>query len=489
MAGTFGEIVRREGYRLRYRLPTVFCVTTLLVLAIGYSLPRSYVSEATLAWQASDIALRNHIREELRSAASASGDGRLALIDAGDSLALRWQSIEDSVPAQELERVLDTLTSDVRQRVVDEVDTEEARLQSALQVSRRAYEAASQQLNSAIDRLPDGGGAAAGAKLGQLQAEQEALELENAENQSLEARLLGRIEELNSQIGAGEPDDSRVTEQEQSLKRAEAALVAAVVAQADAEDVLSARQAEVIAIDEVLPESDPAYARVTEAQTLVESLQANVDDLTRSLGGARRELASAQSRYASLIARLGAAQEDLSSTKESLQTGEARQLELTRLVEQARDKLSQLEQDNVALRQLRSAYDTAQREFRELQVEARRHAQDAVRLRARPPLPFTIAERPSAARLKQGFESWQTVVGATSCGLALALLLLIGASLRGSSGKSLAKLTDELRVAPTVELPVWSDPIAAKGTGLRRLLIGLLMFITAAACIAFIQFA
>ena len=45
-----------------------------------------------------------------------------------------------------------------------------------------------------------------------------------------EARLRARVEQLSAQIGAGTPDVTKVADLEQSLKRAEAELVSAVLA-------------------------------------------------------------------------------------------------------------------------------------------------------------------------------------------------------------------------------------------------------------------
>ena len=51
-------------------------------------------------------------------------------------------------------------------------------------VTENALEAAEQRLNSALSEMPEGGDAAAGAKLGQLQAQAETLSLELHENRA-----------------------------------------------------------------------------------------------------------------------------------------------------------------------------------------------------------------------------------------------------------------------------------------------------------------
>ena len=67
MSSRTGEVLSREMRRLRWTLLNLLCLIILLVLAVAYVLPRSYVSNATLQWRTSTAGERLAVQTKLRS--------------------------------------------------------------------------------------------------------------------------------------------------------------------------------------------------------------------------------------------------------------------------------------------------------------------------------------------------------------------------------------------------------------------------------------
>ncbi|MBK6279554.1 MAG: hypothetical protein IPF57_16210 [Gammaproteobacteria bacterium] len=213
-------IMRREYVRLRGHMFVLFCVAVLALLAAGSLLPRSYVSEAVLAFDSSALDAMPATAERLRTLASAQPGGALRVETRGRELILGWEGGHPAGLRETLKQLIDELVAQSRASRADALAADAARLEREVRAAREAGAAAEQALAAALAALPKGGDAAAGARLGKLQAEAEVLALETRTGRGRQAELEARVRELATGLEAAEPDDARVLALETQLREA-----------------------------------------------------------------------------------------------------------------------------------------------------------------------------------------------------------------------------------------------------------------------------
>jgi len=460
-------IMRREYARLRARLFVLFCVVVLALLAAASFLPRSYVSDAVLAFDSSALDAMPASAERLRTLASAHPGGALRVEMRGRELLLGWEGAHPAGLRETLKQLIDELVTHSRASLADAQAADAARLEREVQAAREARASAEQALAAALAALPEGGDAAAGARLGKLQAETEARSLETRAGRSRQAELEARVQELAAGLEAAEPDDTRVQALEAQLRDAQAALGRAAAADLAAKPGATA-------------DADAARAERERAQQ-------QVDTLSRTLAAAQDELVAAGTRHAALAARHAAAEEELAQLRAVAEANARQERQLGRLIEEARGELVRLEGENEQIQQLDRAVSTADAGLRDAESALARQAEAMAQARERPELPYTLSAGPGNPRLGSGWPAWQQLLAALAAGAVLALLGLLQAAASARSARSLVLLADELQVKPLVELPVWRDPMTDPAAQWRRAGLALLGLLTAAACAAFLR--
>ncbi|MBK9468319.1 MAG: hypothetical protein KBG29_08700 [Pseudomonadales bacterium] len=465
------ETMRREGVRLRGSLFVVFCLSVLALLAAGPFLPRTYVSDAVLSFGSDELGAMPAALGQLRALAARHPDGELSVETRGRELRLGWTSGHPAAVRETLQGLIDTLVEQTRQALADALEADATHLERELQEVRERQGGAQRALADALAAMPEGGNAAAGARLGKLQAEADALALEIRGARTRQAELEARVQELETAIDEARPDATGVQELERQLQEAQGALARTAVASAEiAGKAGSAAQLE--------------GARAEHAKA-----QQQVDALSRSVAQAREALAEAGTRRAGLVARHASAQEELANLLSTGEDNRRRERQLRGLIEEARGELVRLEGENEQIQQLDRAVTAADAELRAAETGLARHAETVERMRQGPELPFVVSSSPGKARVGRGLPVWQQVLLALAAGLLLAFARLVLAALSVRGAKSLVRLADELQVKALVELPLWRDPMADPAARWRRagaLLLGLL---TAAACIVSLRVA
>jgi hypothetical protein len=465
------DIMRREYLRLRGRLFVLFCIAVLALLAAGIFLPRTYVSDAVLAFDSNALDAMPATVEQLRALAARHPEGKLRVETRGRELLLGWEGTRPVGLRETLKELIDALVAQTRNSLADALDADAARLEREVQAAREGQGAAQQALAAALAALPEGGDAAAGARLGKLQAEADALALEIRGFRTRQAELEARVQELAARLGEGQPDAARVQTLEQQLRAAQAALGRAAAAAAD-----------VAAKPGTAAEIEVARAENARAQQ-------EVDALSRTLMEAQNEFAAAGARYAGLVARHASAQEELASLRSVAEDSGRRERQLRRLVDEARSDLVRLEGENEQIQQLNRAVTAADALLRDAEAGLARHAEVVAQMRERPELPYALSAGPGNPRLGSGLPAWQQLLLALAAGVMIALLRLLEAAFSARSAKSLVRLADELQVKALVELPVWRDPMSDPAAIWRRAGLVLLGLLTAAAGIVFLRVA
>ena len=465
------DIMRREYLRLRARLFVLFCVAVLALLAAGFFLPRTYVSDAVLAFDSNALDAMPATTEQLRALASRHAEGVLHVETRGRELLLGWEGARPAGLRETLKELIDALVAGTRESLAAALDADAARLGSELQAARAAQAAAQQALADALAALPEGGNAAAGARLGKLQAEADTLALEIRAGRARQAEVQARVRELAAGFDEARPDGARVQALEQQLRTAQAALGKAA---ADAAD-LTAKAG--------------AAAEIEAARAGSVKAQQDVEELSRKLADAQNELAQAGTRHAALVARHASAQEELASLGRVADDNGRRERQLRRLVEEARSELVRLEGENEQVQQLNRAVSGADARLHEAEAALARHDEALARMRERPELPYALSAGPGSPRLGSGLPAWQQLLLALAAGAMIVFLRLLEAAFSARSAKSLARLADELQVKALVELPVWRDPMSDPSAKWRRAGLVLLGLLSAAACLLFLRVA
>ena len=215
------DIMRREYLRLRGRLFVLFCVAVLALLAAGFFLPRTYVSDAVLAFDSNALDAMPATAEQLRALASRHAEGVLHVETRGRELLLGWEGARPAGLRETLKELIDALVAGTRESLADALDADAARLGSEVQAAREGQAAAQQALADALAALPEGGNAAAGARLGKLQAEADTLALEIRAGRARQAELQARVQELAAGLDEAQPRGARVQALEQQLRAAQ----------------------------------------------------------------------------------------------------------------------------------------------------------------------------------------------------------------------------------------------------------------------------
>mgnify|MGYP001377305151 CR=1 FL=1 len=465
------DIMRREYLRLRGRLFVLFCVAVLALLAAGLLLPRTYVSDAVLAFDSNALDAMPATADQLRALASRHAEGVLHVETRGRELLLGWEGSRPAGLRETLKELIDALVAGTRESLAEALDADAARLDSEVQAARAGQAAAQQALADALAALPEGGNAAAGARLGKLQAEADTLALEIRAGRARQAELQARGRELAAELDEARPDGAPVQALEQQLRAAQAALGKAA---ADAAD-LTAKAG--------------AAAEIEAARAGSVKAQQDVEELSRKLADAQNELAQAGARHAALVARHASAQEELASLGRVAEDNGRRERQLRRLVEEARSELVRLEGENEQVQQLNRAVSGADAQLREAEAALARHDEALARMRERPELPYALSAGPGSPRLGSGLPAWQQLLLALAAGTMIVFLRLLEAAFSARSAKSLARLADELQVKALVELPVWRDPMSDPSAKWRRAGLVLLGLLSAAACLFFLRVA
>ena len=465
------DIMRREYLRLRGRLFVLFCVAVLALLAAGLLLPRTYVSDAVLAFDSNALDAMPATADQLRALASRHAEGVLHVETRGRELLLGWEGARPAGLRETLKELIDALVAGTRESLAEALDADAARLDSEVQAARAGQAAAQQALADALAALPEGGNAAAGARLGKLQAEADTLALEIRAGRARQAEVQARVRELAAELDEARPDGARVQALEQQLRAAQSALGKAA---ADAAD-LTAKAG--------------AAAEIEAARAGSVKAQQDVEELSRKLADAQNELAQAGARHAALVARHASAQEELASLGRVAEDNGRRERQLRRLVEEARSELVRLEGENEQVQQLNRAVSGADAQLREAEAALARHDEALARMRERPELPYALSAGPGNPRLGSGLPAWQQLLLALAAGTMIVFLRLLEAAFSARSAKSLARLADELQVKALVELPVWRDPMSDPSAKWRRAGLVLLGLLSAAACLFFLRVA
>ena len=244
-----------------------------------------------------------------------------------------------------------------RESLADTLHAEAARLEREVQAARGGQATAQQVLADALAALPEGGNAAAGARLGKLQAEADTLTLEIRAARARQRELEARVRELAVELGQAQPDAARVQALEQQLRAAQAELGRTAAAAAD-----------VAAKPGTAADIEAAKAESARAQQEVEAL-------SRTLAQAQNELAEAGARHAGLVARHASAQEELANLGRVAQENARRERQLRRLVEEARGELVRLEGENEQIQQLNRAVTAADARLHDAESALARHAE------------------------------------------------------------------------------------------------------------------
>lgn len=463
------DTARKEFARLRWSLLSMASLVVLAVLVLGYLLPPRYAADAVLSFSRPAPGAMDEARDALAALAAGRTDGTLRARALGNELLLSFESAAPSLARTALGAVIDAFTADTRESLARALAQEADRLDRELAGARAAHEAAQQELQQALAALPEGGAGAAGARLGHLQAEADALALDIRDGRRRAEELDARVRELDAQIDALRPDASTVQSLESTLQQAQARLAAGLAARS-----------------ELAASGRSASGELQQAEAAVERAQAEVDQVNAALAAARQTLADERARRAGLVARREGALEETTSLRGATEAKARRANQLNRLIAEARADLERLERQDLAIQRLSGAAKAAEARLREAEEGVAENDEAAVRLRERPELPFTLSVPPGPPRLISGMERWQYVALALGMGLGALLVVLILAALIGRSGKSVARLADQFEVPALVELPIWRDVKVEPSVRRARGAALLLMLLAAGGCVGFL---
>ncbi|HMV71803.1 MAG TPA: hypothetical protein PLN78_01780 [Pseudomonadales bacterium] len=292
----------REYARLRWTLPLWWTATVLVVLACGLVLPRTWMVESVLRFDASGPDTIADAEQVLRRLAAPSAAGELRLERVGAEL--RVELVASDRP-QELRAALPTLVDAFvteRRLAASQVwRDEQQRLKSVLARAEAEDTAARDRLGEALAALPAGGDTTVAARLGRMQAEAQRLALEIRDGNARSAALQARVAELDTELGSMQAEGGGVdtpeqgSAQEQQNQRVE---YAALVARRESarEELAHQRSANAAAtrraadLGRLIEESRTELLRLQGENEQIQRLNEAGETAARVVAGAREQL-------------------------------------------------------------------------------------------------------------------------------------------------------------------------------------------------------
>ncbi len=300
----------REYARLRWTLPLWWTATVLVVLACGLVLPRTWMVESVLRFDASGPDTIADAEQVLRRLAAPSAAGELRLERVGAEL--RVELVASDRP-QELRAALPTLVDAFvteRRLAASQVwRDEQQRLKSVLARAEAEDTAARDRLGEALAALPAGGDTTVAARLGRMQAEAQRLALEIRDGNARSAALQARVAELDTELGSMQAEGGGVdtpeqgSAQEQQNQRVE---YAALVARRESarEELAHQRSANAAAtrraadLGRLIEESRTELLRLQGENEQIQRLNEAGETAARVVAGAREQLDAHTARIA-----------------------------------------------------------------------------------------------------------------------------------------------------------------------------------------------
>lgn len=300
----------REYARLRWTLPLWWTTTVLVVLACGLVLPRTWMVESVLRFDASGPDTIADAEQVLRRLAAPSAAGELRLERVGAEL--RVELVASDRP-QELRAALPTLVDAFvteRRLAASQVwRDEQQRLKSVLARAEAEDTAARDRLGEALAALPAGGDTTVAARLGRMQAEAQRLALEIRDGNARSAALQARVAELDTELGSMQAEGGGVdtpeqgSAQEQQNQRVE---YAALVARRESarEELAHQRSANAAAtrraadLGRLIEESRTELLRLQGENEQIQRLNEAGETAARVVAGAREQLDAHTARIA-----------------------------------------------------------------------------------------------------------------------------------------------------------------------------------------------
>jgi hypothetical protein len=452
-------IARKELQRRRFPTLLGFCLVSLVLLGLASLIPRSWTANAVLEVRAtgSDFeSVATRLREELDAGTSRPGQ-RVQSALSGREITVRFTAGSAEEALAQLGSLLERLIEQELGRLRAAMRATEATVAAELEQSGSRLREAEAALDRGLGGLPEGGESALGARIGQLQGEREALDLDLRTSGELQRTLTARVRELDAAIGA-----------------LAGALDAPIALLAD----LERRRGELRALRAV-PGSDIARA---------EQLELEISRLDVELAALQEKRAAAQARIdTELQPQRHQATARLATLAEEIALKQRRREEIDRLIVAAREEAARLLQENQQLRELQRAYDDAAALNRQLKLRLQA-VRDEIAVKANvTALPFEVARQPVEPSRPDGVPAWLIVLASLVIGLVVAAARLLGTVL----------VDDRVRLAETLiveaEIPVLAvipdyRPLQAVGqVRWQAILAALLVMATAAAMLQFLR--
>ncbi len=434
------QIARKEVRAHRLSSATLGCGVCLLLLAGAWFLPRSYTTTAQLALAHSVV---DPGKVTARVLGHLGHDPLLAVEHRGAQFELRYSAPSapqafDGVSAaiaRTLSRELEFLRNE--RRLAQE------NLGHQLEHARARLRTADADLKAALATQPQGGESALGARLGQLQGELDALQVELRSSRDLQATLARRVAALDGRL---------------AQLRAAAAELESVEAE------LARVNADATAVDR-----ERALAGLDERRQRVFSEHPDLREALQSVPVERQQF---DSRRAALA--------------EEIRARQARERELRALLEQGHTDTASLIEGSQVLRDLQREYDDAIALERQLSVRLNELRLDA-ELRTTPSaLPVTVSRAPLLPLRPDGIPGWVYVLFAALGGLLIAAVRLLGHILVDDRVRLAQGVLEEVEVPVLAVIPEYRPREARARVRVGVVMVALLISATVAAAAVFL---
>lgn len=195
-------IARKELRRHGTSTVALFFCVALVLLGAAALVPRSWTAKAVIGLDPDPTAmaaLGARLQAAIREAA---GDAPVTVEPEGERLRLRYAADRPQRALEGLNAVLARVVKGELERLREGYEADEHRLVVQLDEAAARVDALAAELAAGRSGLPAGGESALGARIGQLEGERDALQLDLRASAELRKRLAAQVAALDAEIAA-----------------------------------------------------------------------------------------------------------------------------------------------------------------------------------------------------------------------------------------------------------------------------------------------
>jgi len=452
------DLARKELYRRRYFAVAVLCVIDMAALGLAVFVPRTWTSVATLSVDAQPPEL-DELESRLRSRIETlvpDPNARVTTREAEGEIRVQYVAPGAQASLDGLKDLLSRLVQQEVERLRDERRAVEHALVLETERSDAEVRESERLLNEELARLPAGGQPALGARVGQLRAELEALDLDLRTSAELRSTLTKRIAALDKQIAALAPGLEPPDEIDREL--------------ADLRGDLAAARA--------VPGAD--VARVEDLELQISNLEIERVAALEKRDALRRRIDSEfKAPREQTRARLSILEDEV-----GLKT--RRRGEIGKLLESADVELSKLEQGSEVLRNLRRKYDDAVALNRQQKLQLQNVRSD-IDLRTNPAsLSFQVIRQPVLPSAPDGIPSWVFVLSALGISVLGSIVLGLGPAMVDEKVRLPESIVLDVQVPVLTVIPEYRPAQGGAHVRWRVILLSLVVAVSVGANAAFL---